>query len=284
MTAGAILSLVLIKVCKKCGVEKSTSNFPKQPRMISGYGSTCHECQAKRKRELVAERQGLTPAELALRTKRQSNMAIRKKENAALEASGRRMCSRCRDIKPLNLDVFVLHRRNKGECGNICRKCQNDLCKDHYEANKESYHARARAFEKANPEWQSARNLKYRADNAEKIALRLENRYKEDSLYRTKRLTSTLIAGAFRRSGFTKRNRSAAILGCSWIELHIHFEKQFVKGMSWANRSEWHIDHIVPVASATTEQEVMALNHFTNLRPMWARDNLQKSDKITHLI
>ena len=211
-------------------------------------------------------------------------MAIRKKAKDAPDGSSHRMCSQCKDVKPLNLTVFVLHRKNKGECGTICRECQRALCKDHYDANKESYHARSRAFEKANPEWQSARNLRYRAENADKIALRLETRYKEDSLYRTKRLTSTLISGAFRRNGFTKRGRSSEILGCSWAELHTHFEKQFLKGMSWDNRDQWHIDHIVPIASAENEKEVMALNHFTNLRPIWAKDNLQKSAKRTHLI
>ena len=45
-----------------------------------------------------------------------------------------------------------------------------------------------------------------------------------------------------------------------------------------------HIDHIVPISTASTEEEVIALNHFTNLRPMWARDNMVKGAKVTHLI
>lgn len=58
--------------------------------------------------------------------------------------------------------------------------------------------------------------------------------------------------------------------------------------MSWENRSLWHIDHIIPLASATTEEGVYQLNHFKNLRPLWAEDNLRKGSKIVvdefHLI
>ena len=54
--------------------------------------------------------------------------------------------------------------------------------------------------------------------------------------------------------------------------------------MTWANRSDWHIDHIRPMSEASSEAEVLALNHFTNLRPMWALDNLRKGTRVTSLL
>lgn len=89
---------------------------------------------------------------------------------------------------------------------------------------------------------------------------------------------------SIKRLGYTKRSRTHEILGCNWEFFKAHIERQFIKGMNWQNRNEWHIDHIVPIASAQTEEDVMRLNHFTNLRPLWAKDNLSKSDKLTHLI
>jgi hypothetical protein len=59
-----------------------------------------------------------------------------------------------------------------------------------------------------------------------------------------------------------------------------HLESKFVDGMSWDNRSRWHIDHIMPLASAKTEEELVALCHYTNLQPLWAAENLRKSDKL----
>jgi hypothetical protein len=64
----------------------------------------------------------------------------------------------------------------------------------------------------------------------------------------------------------------------------IHIERQFVKGMTWENRGEWHIDHIIPLATAQNENDVVKLNHHTNLRPMWAKDNLRKSSKLENLL
>jgi hypothetical protein len=47
--------------------------------------------------------------------------------------------------------------------------------------------------------------------------------------------------------------------------------------MSWENRRLWHIDHIIPLALAKNEDQLIKLNHYTNLRPLWAKDNLVKS-------
>lgn len=74
------------------------------------------------------------------------------------------------------------------------------------------------------------------------------------------------------------------IIGCNAAAFKTHIERQFLKGMNWGNRNEWHIDHITPIATATNKGDVIALNHFTNLRPMWAKDNISKGAQITHLI
>ena len=89
------------------------------------------------------------------------------------------------------------------------------------------------------------------------------------------RLAKALVAG-----GFPKKSNTPAIIGCSFEELKAHLESQFVDGMTWENRSEWHVDHETPLASATTEEELLKLCHYTNLQPLWAKDNLSKGAKI----
>ena len=79
----------------------------------------------------------------------------------------------------------------------------------------------------------------------------------------------------------TKKNTTFEIVGCTPQQLKEHLEKQFVDGMNWENRSEWHIDHIIPLSSAKTEEEVYKLCHYTNLQPLWAEENLRKGNKIT---
>jgi hypothetical protein len=83
---------------------------------------------------------------------------------------------------------------------------------------------------------------------------------------------------------YKKTTKIYQILGCTQQELLQHLEKQFLKGMNWENRKLWHIDHIIPMDSAKTLEDNYKLNHFTNLRPMWAKDNLSKKNNNTHLI
>ncbi len=53
--------------------------------------------------------------------------------------------------------------------------------------------------------------------------------------------------------------------------------------MSWENYGEWHIDHKKPVSWANSEEELYELNHYTNLQPLWATENLSKKDRYESL-
>lgn len=71
------------------------------------------------------------------------------------------------------------------------------------------------------------------------------------------------------------------IVGCSPEFLKEYLEKQFTEGMSWELMGHHiHIDHITPLSSASTEEELYKLCHYTNLQPLWAQENLSKGNKI----
>jgi len=71
-------------------------------------------------------------------------------------------------------------------------------------------------------------------------------------------------------------------IGCSLSDLKIHIENKFTDGMTWANygKTGWHIDHIIPLSSASNELELQSLCHYSNLSPLWSSDNLKKSNKL----
>jgi hypothetical protein len=100
-----------------------------------------------------------------------------------------------------------------------------------------------------------------------------------DYLYAIKKRIRSRICETLRKNGYTKKSKMIEILGCDYETFANHIESQFVDGMNWNNRNEWHIDHIIPLASAKTESEILKLNHYTNLQPLWAMDNIIKSDK-----
>lgn len=111
-----------------------------------------------------------------------------------------------------------------------------------------------------------------------------KNRYAKDPIFALRHSMRRTVATALKRAGFVKNQSSIKIVGCTAAELKKHIELQFLPGMSWANRESWHIDHIVPLSSAKTEDELLALCHFTNLRPLWAKENQKKSSQMTHLL
>lgn len=62
------------------------------------------------------------------------------------------------------------------------------------------------------------------------------------------------------------------------MELRAHLETRFLPGMTWENYGAWHIDHVRPLASfdLTDRAQLLQACHYTNLQPLWARDNRSK--------
>lgn len=108
-----------------------------------------------------------------------------------------------------------------------------------------------------------------------------KRRMKTDPLYRFRKLLSNNIRNSFYRGGFTKVSRTYKILGDEWFVIKEYFESKFTKGMSWENYGKWQIDHILPISTATCEEDIIRLNHYTNLQPLWEEDNLRKSNNMT---
>jgi len=87
-------------------------------------------------------------------------------------------------------------------------------------------------------------------------------------------------------NGTYKPKRTMELLGCSRKQLKKHLSAQFTEGMTPENYGEWHMDHIIPVSSFDHHdpEQVAICWHYTNLQPLWAEDNLRKSDKLPHEI
>jgi hypothetical protein len=123
--------------------------------------------------------------------------------------------------------------------------------------------------------------LKKRRENHKK-------RSKNDVKYVLVRRLRSRLRHALRAKGIKKTNATMDLCGCSPNELREHIENQFSKnpGMSWNNKHMWHIDHILPINSfdITDVEQQKKCFHYTNLQPLWAMDNLLKSDKIIQKI
>lgn len=107
-------------------------------------------------------------------------------------------------------------------------------------------------------------------------------RRKRDLVFDLAARVRTRIVVALNRKRANKATRSLALIGCNADQLKSHIESLFLPGMGWSNRSEWHVDHIIPIAAFDIRKpsEQRKAFHFTNLQPLWKRDNLVKSSKV----
>lgn len=162
------------------------------------------------------------------------------------------------------------------------RKNNPDYAKTYYESIKntpefkEKARIRAKKWRDNNKEKASKSTIQYR-----------KNRLLNDPFFKFCEVTRSLIKKSFSRNGksFKKQTKSVEILGCSLEFFREYILSKCPKGVELKDfkMKGYHIDHIIPISSATTEEEVIKLCHYTNLQPLWWKDNLSKSNKLINL-
>lgn len=248
------------KVCTVCLEEKHLDGFHKQKMGRYGRSAMCKPCASAYQKAFKEK----------MRLKDPVAFADRVSKNNKLYAQ--------RHPEKRKADYAAWREKNKDYV--TAKK------REWYFANAASVAEKGRATYWADPERFRARQKEYarlNKDAVRRVQRRKTDRKRVDPVYALRERTRVLILMKLRRMGYTKRSRTHEILGCDWVFFKEHIERQFLPRMTWKNRDRWHIDHIIPISSATSEADVIRLNHFTNLRPMWAKDNLSKKDKVLTL-
>ena len=139
-----------------------------------------------------------------------------------------------------------------------------------------------KAWYQANRNHALSKSKEYQAANKDKVkayqrAYRLK-RYSEDAQYRLACILRARLGGAIKNT--QKAGSAVKDLGCSISELITHIESKFTNGMSWDNYGEWEIDHIKPLSKfdLTSTIEFAEACHYSNLQPLWEKENIRKSD------
>ena len=203
-------------------------------------------------------------------------------------------CTKCKKEK-----TFAEFHKSKGEKDgffNYCKVCKSAYQKKWEQKNKEkraAYHkewenqnkekrvASKKEWDKQNKERVAAYSKEYRQQNKKQKAAYYRNRFRTDPLYRLTHNLRSRVRDAL--NGKTKSASTIKLLGCEPEFAIAHIESQFLSGMSWDNYGEWHVDHITPCAAFNMEIEEHQYQcfHYTNLQPLWAKQNLLKNDRIT---
>lgn len=216
----------------------------------------------------------------------------RRKENKKILE---KPCYICNVIKPI--DAFYKLQKGLGGVYSVCKSClaiknkiyrqaNLDRCransKRHYHENKEYYANKIKTYRTENAEEIKKTHRVYLESHKDKINEHLRNRYYRDTQYRIKViLRSRLYDAVFREC---KNGSAIEDLGCSIEFFKAYIEQRFEPGMTWDNWAHdvWHLDHIIPLASfdLTDREQLLKACHYTNIQPMWAKDNLSKGAKL----
>jgi hypothetical protein len=207
---------------------------------------------------------------------------------------------------------FSKNKNSKDNLQPSCRKCMTQNANLWKLNNSEKVKINKKKYYKKNSEKNKEEIKKYasewRSKNKDKIAkynndwlLKNKNYKKEymnknqgymskyfikrflnDDSFKLQHNIRNLIKGSFKRAcngTYKKGLKTEFILGCTIQEFIKFISNKFTDGMTIKNHGDWHFDHIIPISSAKTEEEIIKLNHYTNFQPLWAIDNLKKGKK-----
>lgn len=245
--------------------------------------------QEYKEKELEKERERYARNKDVTREKRLAkNAKYREKNREILAKKERERMARIKTENPVRYEEIKAGNRDRGikyrelninnDSHKLRRKeyakrryheLKNDT--DYIEANRR----RANEWAKKNRNRRIERTREWRA-----------NRYKTDIQFKLEVCLRRRLYMAVRgnhRSGIAIRD-----LGCSIADFKVYLESMFADGMSWENWgiNGWHIDHKRPISSfnLTDPEQLKEACHYTNLQPLWAKDNLRKSDSLNHVI
>ena len=217
----------------------------------------------------------------------------------------RKICTKCKLPKDFNL--FYKNSKSKDGLRSSCIECQKkyleknkekvreqnqqynqkrrDQKKKWAELNKEKVNLSRKKWLDSNKEirakYVKEYNKQYYINNKKTRSSYSNQKQKE---YRKTNPLFKIKSNLRQRINRYIKNKSKSteeIIGISYIEFLKYLESKFSKGMNIENLgNDIHIDHIIPLSSAKSEEELYKLCHYTNLQPLWAKDNLTKSNKI----
>ncbi len=256
----------MVKICDKCKTEKIFKDFSKSKESKFGILNICKNCRSNKR---IEEYHINNP----------DTYYIKNKE---VEQDGKttRICTYHghEGNQEISLKEFKF---KKGKPQSWCKKCENKEHRNYAREHRKEILAKRK--EKREKIEEKLKRKEYDIKRRPIDRLRINTRRKNDVLFKLKCNLRSRLRAVFRTaSKHSKPKHTIELIGITWEELRIYLESKFKDGMNWNNYGYygWHIDHIIPLASAKTEEEMIKLCHYTNLQPLWWKDNISKGDKM----
>jgi len=179
-----------------------------------------------------------------------------------------KVCTRCGAYLPI--DSFGKLSEGKNGYRPVCKQCTRED---------------DRKWRAAHREKEQSRHKQYRSEHKAQMKEYAQKR-REDPILRLSDQARQTIWQSFHRKGYRKDTKSAALTGLSSADLTDYLLGTYAKtyGCEWDGIIPVHIDHIVPLSTAESIEDVKRLCYYTNLQLLKAHDNLQKSARLDYKI
>ena len=245
-----------MKTCKYCKEIKEDQDFK------SKRGIVCKTCESTRKKKWYEENKIRLMQEC--------------KENYINNREV--ILSKSKKYREENREILCLRNKKYYENNKeIITKKNTEYVNNNLKKTKEY----KQQWAKENEERLKIKRKKYYKDNKDELNKKLRERIKNDILFSLTSKIRKNILKVFRERGFEKNNKTAEILGCSFAFFKEYIESKFEPWMTWENRGlyngalnfGWDIDHIIPLITAKTKEDIIKLNHYTNLQPLCSKIN-----------
>jgi len=276
--------------CILCSTVKDSSEFIKDKYTKTGYTSRCAPCirltYFENKERIIARRKVLKIIKQNSLTDEQKE-AIREKDRIRVnkyvqenrEEVNRRKRER-RAIKSLLKPKIKKVKLTKDQISKSKR--------DYYLRTMERRKETEAIYYKINRNNILEKKKLYHQKNKEKVLkvkkAYVKNRKRTDELFKLRLNLRSRIYCALKLRGYSKNRKTEEILGAPVAIVKEYIAAKFIDGMTWETHGngegKWHIDHIIPLGKAKSKDELIELCHYTNLQPLWALDNMKKSNKI----
>lgn len=261
---------ILTKTCTKCKTEKETSCFHLDKNRKDGRAMFCHQCvkiYGKKRYEDNKDRISQRGKEYYAHNKEK------------ISARNKLYADKNKHLKAITDRVY--YDKNKESIKEYGRKHHYKNREKNVQASREYYIKNREKCRITQKKW----NQENRDKKRESSRKYRKNKKSTDVLYKISNAIRHRLYLSIR--GGLKGGSAVKDLGCSVEFLKQHLESQFTDGMTWDNwgNKGWHVDHIIPLAAfdLTDRQHVLLACHYGNLQPLWALDNIRKSDTIPNM-
>lgn len=269
--------MIGMKTCNNCKTEKPFSDFYKCSKRKDGLQTECKLCQNKRKAKFYSDN---------IDKERKKHLEYYRNNKKEISVHRKEYYSDNKDkISKSHKEYYENNRKTIREKAKNKRRENIEESRrkerEYQRNNKDKVAKWHKNYRESHKEQLREYDKKYRELNKDKINKSRLERLHNDQNFKLKEQTRNMLRYVLRSKGHRKESRTKDIVGCDLDFLCEYlfdtWEKRY--GKKW-NGEPFHIDHIVPISTAKTEEDIIELCHYTNLQLLTPEDNMEKSDKL----